>query len=68
MTKWQKVEMRITPVVDMLGGMNSVEYQQLQILPQCLTIRKYSFFGLHLYIIYPTPSQYIVKYYGKKFI
>jgi len=45
--KWQQVQMRITPgMLDMLGGKESVEYQQFQCLCTSMykEIRKYSFF------------------------
>ena len=45
--KWQQVQMRITPgMLDMLGGKNSVEYQQFICLCTSMykQIRKYSFF------------------------
>ena len=67
--KWQKVEMRITPgMVDMLGGMNSVEYQQLQILCTSMfkQVRKYSFFWSAFIHYLSNTKPAIVKYYGKK--
>ena len=45
--KWQQVQMRITPgMLDMLGGKDSVEYQQFICLCTSMykEIRKYSFF------------------------
>lgn len=67
--KWQKVEMRITPgMVDMLGGMNSVEYEQLQILCTSMfkQVRKYSFFWSAFIHYLSNTKPAIVKYYGKK--
>ena len=67
--KWQKVEMRITPgMLDMLGGMNSVEYQQLQILCTSMfkQVRKYSFFWSAFIHYLSNTKPAIVKYYGKK--
>ena len=67
--KWQKVEMRITPgMVEMLGGKNAIEYEQLKVL--CTTmykqIRKYAYFWSVFIHYLGKTNPPIEKYYGKK--